>query len=101
MATSRTGTGEWKRLRARAIRLAQINGVTHCPLCGVALDYEVSKRPNSPEPDHIVPHALGGRDVIENLMVICRLCNQSKGRRLAPKAATVLTAKPLRTSRAW
>jgi 5-methylcytosine-specific restriction protein A len=101
MATSRTGTSEWKTLRARAIRLARIRGITHCPICGVAFDYEHSKQPNSPEPDHIIPWARGGRNALENLRIICRRCNQSKGHREAPKTATVLAAKPLRTSRRW
>lgn len=101
MATSRTGSAWWKALRAKAIRLARVNGITHCPCCGVELDYDTSKKPNSPEPDHIIPYALGGRDELANLVVICRRCNQSKGSRTAPKPATVLASKPLRTSRVW
>lgn len=101
MATSRTGTSEWKTLRVKAIRLAQANGITHCPLCTAWLDYEHSKQPNSPEPDHVIPWARGGRNSLDNLRIICRRCNQSKGNRAAPKTTTVLAAKPLRTSRQW
>ena len=31
------------------------------------------------EIDHVLPVALGGEDVIENLVVACRCCNRSKG----------------------
>ncbi|WP_051423031.1 HNH endonuclease [Arthrobacter sp. MA-N2] len=101
MATSRTGTSQWKKLRAKALRLAQAQGLTHCPHCRVLLDYQRGRLPNSAEPDHIVPYARGGQDTIENLSVICRTCNISKGNRPAPSTATILAAKPLKTSRRW
>lgn len=100
MATSRTGTTDWKRRRERAIRRARRNDVTTCRYCGVTLDYEVSKQPNSAEVDHVTPHAHTGTNDGE-LQVICRRCNQSKGARVAPKAATVLAAKPLKVSGRW
>ena len=81
MATSRTGTGQWKRIRQLALQAAMDAGQTRCPLCGVTLDWEYSRRPNSPEVDHIVPHSKGGTDDIANLRVICRFDNQSRGGR--------------------
>ncbi|QUL79916.1 HNH endonuclease [Brevibacterium sp. SMBL_HHYL_HB1] len=36
-------------------------------------------RPNSAEADHIIAYAQGGTDTIDNVQVICRLCNQTKG----------------------
>lgn len=101
MTTSRTGTTHWLKARARALRLAQGNAVTRCPYCQVELDYNQGRQPHSAEVDHIVPHANGGRNDPENLQVLCRRCNQSKGNRPAPKRATVLAAKPLKTSRRW
>jgi len=99
MATSRTGTAVWKRVRAQAIARAKRNGVTHCRHCGVELNYAQGLQPNSAEPDHLVPYSMGGRDHIDNLEVICRQCNQSKGHRKAPKTKNI--AQPLKTSRKW
>lgn len=31
--------------------------------------------------DHIIPHSLGGPDIIENLRAACWFCNMSKGKR--------------------
>ena len=99
MATSRTGTAEWKKLRLRILKRAQRQGITHCPnpQCGVLLDYKVGRKPNSAEADHIVPHSLGGKDTLENGTVLCRHCNQSKGNRAAPRA----TIPQPTTSRQW
>lgn len=79
MATSRTGTSVHRHWRRRVLARGQANGVVYCPDCGVELDYVNSKRPNSAEPDHIVPFARGGRDEVDNGRVVCRHCNQSRG----------------------
>ncbi|MBD1541033.1 HNH endonuclease [Arthrobacter sp. IA7] len=100
MATSRTGTATWKRRRAHALREAQAHGRTHCPYCRCQLDYDLSLKPNSAEVDHVIPFGTLGHDN-GPLDVICRACNQSKGNRAAPRAAGVLTRKPLSTSRKW
>jgi 5-methylcytosine-specific restriction endonuclease McrA len=98
LATSRTGTGQYKRWRHDVLRAGQAEGVTHCPLCSVPLDYSTGRQPNSAEPDHIQPHSLGGRNVVENGRVICRLCNQRRGnatrerktgKRIAAKSRTI------------
>ena len=99
MATSRTGTAVWKNLVIRAKARAKRLGITHCRHCGSLLNYEQGLLPNSAEPDHLIPHALGGKDHLDNLEVICRRCNQSKGHRDAPKANK--TPAPLKTSRKW
>lgn len=99
MATSRTGTATWKRTRGQAIYRAKRGGLTNCPDCDVLLDYDVGQTPASAEVDHIIPHSRGGRDVHDNVRVCCRLCNQSKGNRDAPKAKVV--KPPLKTSRQW
>ena len=82
MATSRTGTGKWKRLRGQALQEAKRQGQTHCPLCRAPLDWTRALDPHSPEVDHIRPHALGGTDDTENVRVICRACNTRMGGQL-------------------
>ena|SRR5690606_18234800 len=103
MATSRTGTSRWLKLRQRTLRQAQADGLTHCPgtdehgPCGRLLDYTTPRLPGSAELDHIVPHAAGGQDTIDNTRVICRTCNLARNRK-KPRPTTA-TAFP--TSRAW
>lgn len=94
MATSRTGTAKWKRVRARAIQQAQAEGITRCPLCGRWLDWNHSLQPSSVEVDHITPWAKGGADDIENVRVICRDCNQRRGARDGKAKCVVKTHKP-------
>ena len=78
MATSRTGTGKWKRLRKQVIEEAIQREQFNCLDCGTHMDYERSGQPDSAEVDHIVPYALGGKDVKDNCRVICRHCNQTR-----------------------
>src|SRR5699024_11916667 len=49
MATSRTGTAKWLRIRRQAIKQAIEKNIFNCPTCGVGLDYEYSRQPNSVE----------------------------------------------------
>jgi len=102
MATSRTGTAQWKAVRKQRLDHDRDQGLTRCPRCRVQLDWEYSRRPNSPEPDHIVPWDKGGPDTFENTRTICRLCNQqlgqmqSRGKRPRPVVETVtLDASPI------
>lgn len=73
---------------------AQKAGQTHCPLCTGLLNYDRPYQPNSAEVDHITPHSRGGSDNLDNLRVICRLCNQSRGAGHTRRR----TAKPQRTT---
>lgn len=61
----------YRKLRAQALR--------EHPWCVVC------RTPDSPDnpltADHIVPVALGGRNVRDNVQVMCRACNSSKGAR--------------------
>ena len=101
MATSRTGTAKWVRVRDEARKIAFDQGLARCPEpgCRVWLDWEYSRRPNSAEVDHIVPHSQGGTDTIENARVICRRCNQSLGgkqnRKPSPVQTVELDASPI------
>ncbi|WP_368492333.1 HNH endonuclease [Cutibacterium sp.] len=79
MTTSRTGTANWIRNATTAKRRARADGLTCCPCCGVQLRWDVSRTPASPEADHIIPYSRGGSDRLDNIRVICRRCNQSRG----------------------
>jgi len=91
MATSRTGTATWKRVRQYAIKEAQRVGQTKCPFCQVTLNYESGREANSAWVDHVLPHNKGGQDTLSNALVCCRTCNISKGDREAPKPAQILS----------
>lgn len=79
MATDRTSTGKWKRLRREVIAEAQANDLLHCPMCKTWLDYDSAQQWNSPEVDHIIPHSQGGPDTKANTQVLCMTCNRRKG----------------------
>ena len=86
MVSSRTGTSQYKHWRTRVLAAGRAAGITHCPVCNVVLDYVNTRTPASAEPDHILPHRWGGKNVLENGRVLCRRCNQSRGDRVnAPK----------------
>ena len=97
---SRTADHSWRKLRDRTRADAQASGLTYCPICTVPLNWEQGQQPNSAEVDHIIPHSLGGTDTAENLRVICRSCNQSRGNRPTPKARGIQARAPLKVSRA-
>ena len=78
-ARSRTGTAKHRHWRRRVLAAAQDAGVTNCPMCGVRLDYSRGLRPNSAEPDHIIPYSMGGDLSLDNGRVLCRTCNIRRG----------------------
>ena len=82
-------------MRIRDERLEQDfnNGMTNCVECKVILDWEYSRRPNSAEVDHIIPHSQGGADVLENTRTCCRRCNQSLGGKLGKKKQGIAAVK--------
>lgn len=85
VATSRTGTAQYKHWRKRVLIAARDAGIAQCPHCGVRLDYTRGLQPNSAEPDHILPVRWGGKNTLENGRVLCRRCNQSRGDGTRPK----------------
>ncbi|QPK80808.1 HNH endonuclease [Schaalia sp. ZJ405] len=97
MATSRTGTTKWLHIAKQARHQAQTNGQTHCPICHTPLDYTHGRTPNSAEVDHITPASLGGTDTLDNVRIICRLCNQRRGngkKHKPPKHGNTKTRAP-------
>ncbi|NKG21094.1 HNH endonuclease [Paeniglutamicibacter terrestris] len=99
MATSRTGTAQWKKVVRQAKYEAQQAGIYRCPLCGVVLDYDDCTRPNGASGDHIIPHSHGGKDTISNCRIICLHCNESRGNRDKPKKQEFHA--PIRNSGRW
>lgn len=87
MVSSRTGLTPHLRFRRAVLKRDRDRGVTNCPLCGVPLNYDIGKQPNSAEPDHIIPIARGGTNHPDNGRTICRRCNQRKGNKIDRPAA--------------
>lgn len=79
MASSRTGTARWQRVRKQRLDHDRDAGITRCPRCRTGLDWTRTQQPNSPEPDHIIPWDDGGPDTFENTRTICRRCNGQLG----------------------
>ena len=64
-----------KSLRDEAIEKAKDeDGNYHCACCGVADKSRIYF-----QVDHIVPMNKGGKSVVENLQILCRQCNGTKG----------------------
>lgn len=81
-AVSRTSTREHKQFRKQVLARAQQMGITHCPACGIKLQYHNSngqRKPNSAEADHIIPASLGGTNHPDNGRVLCAKCNSRRG----------------------
>jgi 5-methylcytosine-specific restriction endonuclease McrA len=68
MAASRTGTGDWRRLRLQILQ--------RDPYCQVRWDDRCTRI--SSTVDHIVPSAAGGDESPANLRGSCRKCNGLK-----------------------
>lgn len=87
MVASRTGLTPHLRFRKAVLGRDLRAGITRCPDCDCELDYEVSRQPNSAEPDHIIPAAeakklgwtIAQLNHPSNGRTICRRCNQSRG----------------------
>ena len=94
VVSSRTGSAKWKRIRSIVINEARNAGIDHCPgyeghPCNRPLDYESVGEPDSVEADHIISHAAGGVDSVENARILCRACNRSRGAGVRPEVPAI------------
>lgn len=94
MASSRTGLTPHLNFRKAVLRRDRKAGITNCPLCNTVMDYDITRQPNSAEPDHILAIANGGTNTPSNGRAICRRCNQSKGAGPDPQPRATITASP-------
>lgn len=55
---------------------------TFCKECGVPTIMTLEGHPRRRTLDHIIPQALGGKDTMNNLQLLCQTCNSSKGKQV-------------------
>lgn len=115
---SRTATTAWRRV-TRAVRAAGRRNNTPCGICHGALgpiDYRTraeadrdaraageywligAPRPLAFAADHVIPHAAGGADSVENAQPTHAICNESAG---AKNARPKQTARPKAVNGYW
>lgn len=66
-----------------------------CQLCAKTVSFRDATL------DRIVPGAMGGRYVLDNVQIACRPCNQRKGADLVPKFAYRHEGTPIPKPRRW
>jgi 5-methylcytosine-specific restriction endonuclease McrA len=54
-------------------------GYGECVKCKLKLQNNNPSRNDYGTIDHIVPLSRGGRDIIENMQLLCKVCNGNKG----------------------
>ena len=101
MATNRTATTRWRKIRDERRAIALEQGIHNCPRCKAPLDWEYSRRPNSAEVDHIKAHSQGGLDELSNTQILCRQCNQSLGGKQGAKNKAKPKPLSLHTAIEW
>jgi len=102
MATNRTATTAWRKVRDQVRADAIERGQTNCPLCNVWLDWSQGRTPRSVEIDHVTPASRGGSDDPSGLRAICRKCNQQMGGALTKrKTRPIITTTDLDASPIW
>ena len=77
-AEQRNAWSATKRRRwLRKVLVAKHNGC--CYLCGRIVELSDETSEWYATVDHVVPLSRGGRDVLANLALACRKCNENKG----------------------
>lgn len=67
-----------KRRKNRRKRLRKDHG-ENCHWCGVAMEFDNVKSPQSATVDHLVPVSRGGSNRVKNTVLACRACNNARG----------------------
>ena len=62
-----------------------------CAYCGVRCEDE-GRPDDRPTIEHVVPRSRGGPDAYENLVMACRLCNDTRGTMRAHEAFALIAA---------
>lgn len=120
---SRTSTTRWRQV-TRHIRAEGLANNTPCHLCQGTLgpiDYRTQSQADNdartsgeywlikaPRPlalsvDHLLPHAAGGDDTIDNAAPTHRICNELAGAKGTPRASrnSTATRRPRKTLGTW
>lgn len=63
-----------------ALRWQAMDGRAGCPHCGVPMRRRFAEGCDAAATvDHLLPACRGGGNVRENLRIVCRLCNETRG----------------------
>jgi len=77
-STADVGRREMQRTKWTRATLIRKHG-GRCHLCNEPVDLKDPASPRYATIDHVVPLSRGGRDLLDNLALACRACNEKKG----------------------
>lgn len=66
--------GRWNIHDLLVFNIAKIKANNYCWYCGKEME------PSQLTKDHVFPRIKGGKDCIDNIIMVCKTCNSSKGK---------------------
>lgn len=91
----------WRFDRLSRGRLRRAVG-SPCPYCGVTMNRDRGwNGPEAPSRDHRIPRARGGLNVVQNIIICCRRCNEDKGCLTTEEYTAVLAGAASRLDHIW